>query len=188
VGTEKNSIDGRGDGGAEGVGQTTSSISQRLARNLFERRRALQLTQAQVAERLGVDVETLSRFERGKHLPSLATLERLAGVLKATVADLLSEVPVASSDEAETLALWLADLAPDDRAFARAVLKQCCDHLARKTMRRAPLRNSPPPHPPPSAAPARSGAERGSTGRRRTHRSEAGADSGGTNGGGGTGD
>lgn len=172
--TENNSIDGPADGGAS----APSSISQRLARNLFERRRALQLTQAQVAERLGVDVETLSRFERGKHLPSLATLERLASVLKATVADLLSEVPVASSDEAETLALWLADLAPDDRAFARAVLKQCCDHLARKTMRRAPppLRSGAAVA---SDAPSSSGAERASSGRRRLHRSDGGAEGGG---------
>ena len=154
------------------------SLSQRLSRHLFERRRALQLTQAQVAERLGVDVETLSRFERGKHLPSLATLERLAGVLKTTVADLLSEqAPVTSTDEAETLALWLADLAPDDRAFARAVLKQCCDHLARKTMRRDPLRAAQAGQ---AASPEAGTTERGTSSRRRVHRSDPGAGDGST--------
>jgi transcriptional regulator with XRE-family HTH domain len=52
-------------------------LSVRLSRNISARRRSLGLTQAQLAERLGVDTETLSRFERGKHLPSLSTLERL---------------------------------------------------------------------------------------------------------------
>ena len=66
-------------------------LAVRLSRNIASRRRELNLTQAQLAERLCVDTETLSRFERGKHLPSLATLERLAEQLQTTVAVLLEE-------------------------------------------------------------------------------------------------
>ena len=71
--------------------QNEDALAVRLSRNIAGRRRALDLTQAQLAERLGVDTETLSRFERGKHLPSLATLERLAEQLQTTVAVLLDE-------------------------------------------------------------------------------------------------
>ena len=71
--------------------QNDDALAVRLSRNIASRRRELNLTQAQLAERLCVDTETLSRFERGKHLPSLATLERLAAQLQTTVAILLEE-------------------------------------------------------------------------------------------------
>jgi transcriptional regulator with XRE-family HTH domain len=76
----------------------------RLSRNITARRRALALTQAQVAERLGLDTETVSRFERGKHLPSLITLERLARVLVTTVGELLAEEPIKPDDQSFIIA------------------------------------------------------------------------------------
>lgn len=106
-----------------------SELSARLGRNLAARRKSLGLTQAQVAERLGVDTETLSRFERGKHVPSLLTLERLAGVLSATCADLLEEVPKLPTSDALMVSAWLNELPETDRAFVRAMLKSWCDHL-----------------------------------------------------------
>lgn len=105
------------------------TLSIRLSRNISTRRHTLGLTQAQLAERLGVDTETLSRFERGKHLPSLATLERLAGLLLTTVGELLAERPKVADDDALAIASWLSCLCPEDRAFAQGLLKQCCEHL-----------------------------------------------------------
>lgn len=107
-----------------------SDLASRLSRNITARRHVIGLTQAQVAERLGVDTETVSRFERGKHVPSLLTLERLAAVLATTVGELLAEKPNQSDDQSLVITSWMAALRPDDQAFARALLKQCCDHLA----------------------------------------------------------
>jgi transcriptional regulator with XRE-family HTH domain len=107
----------------------TDTLAARLSRNISTRRRTLGLTQAILAERLGVDTETLSRFERGKHLPSLATLERLAGLLLTTVGELLAEQPKMADDESMVIASWLAALDPDDRVFAQGLLKQCCEYL-----------------------------------------------------------
>lgn len=101
----------------------------RLSRNIAARRRALDLTQAQLAEHLGVDTETLSRFERGKHLPSLATLERLAEQLQTTVAVLLEETTPQANDDALAMTAWLMRLDEDDRAFVRDQLKRTCDYL-----------------------------------------------------------
>lgn len=115
---------------APGDVSTSSDLSSRLSRNIAERRRALGLTQAQLAERLGVDTETLSRFERGKHLPSLLTLERLASLLMLTMGELLAEQPSVADDDAITMTAWVAALSPADRAFVRQLVKQCCDHLA----------------------------------------------------------
>lgn len=107
-----------------------TALAFRLAKNIASRRKALELTQAQLAERLGVDTETLSRFERGKHLPSLVTLERLADVLVATVGELLAEPSRAPDEDALTISAWLAGLKPADKAFAKSLLKQFCDHLS----------------------------------------------------------
>jgi transcriptional regulator with XRE-family HTH domain len=62
-----------------------------LAKNIAARRKALSLTQAQLAEALAVDTETFARFERGKHLPSLYTLERLAVLLRISASELLDD-------------------------------------------------------------------------------------------------
>lgn len=110
-------------------------LAQRLSRNISSRRRTLGLTQAALAERLGVDTETLSRFERGKHVPSLATLEKLAGLLMTTVGELLAEDQKQAEDDALVMTSWLAGLTPEDRAFARDMLKQCCDHLSSRNTR-----------------------------------------------------
>lgn len=107
----------------------TPPLPLRLSRNISTRRRTLGLTQAQLAERLGVDTETLSRFERGKHLPSLTTLERLAGLLLTTVGELLAEQQQEADDDALAVTSWLSALTPADRVFARGLLKQCCDYL-----------------------------------------------------------
>ncbi|WP_377158394.1 helix-turn-helix domain-containing protein [Roseateles sp. UC29_93] len=102
----------------------------RLGRNIASRRKALGLTQADLAERLGVDTETLSRFERGKHAPSLMTLERLAAELLATCAELLDEAPAAVTSEAHEMEALIGGLTQSDVAFIRRSLKALRDHLA----------------------------------------------------------
>ena len=104
-------------------------LSVRLSRNISARRRSLGLTQAQLAERLGVDTETLSRFERGKHLPSLSTLERLAGLLMMTVGELLAEQPKTIDDDSLAISSRLSRLCPEDREFTKELLKLCCEYL-----------------------------------------------------------
>lgn len=113
-----------------GTQKAEEAVVLRVARNIGERRRALGLTQAQLAERLGVDTETLSRFERGKHAPTLRNLIRLAGLLQTTVADLLVEDKQQPSEDATIMTAWLAVLTPEDRVFAMSMLKRSCEHLA----------------------------------------------------------
>jgi XRE family transcriptional regulator, regulator of sulfur utilization len=50
---------------------------------LAERRRELKLTQAQVADRSGVNQADVSRIERGVVVPSMGTVQRLAAALDA---------------------------------------------------------------------------------------------------------
>jgi transcriptional regulator with XRE-family HTH domain len=89
-------------------------------------------TQDRLGERLGIDAETISRFERGATVPSLPTLDRLARALKSRPADLLSEASAEPTDQAIRLSAWLEGLAERDRVFVVDQVKRFCDHLRRK--------------------------------------------------------
>jgi DNA-binding XRE family transcriptional regulator len=52
-----------------------------LARKIIRRRRAAGLTQAELAKRAGVRVETLSRLEHAKHSPNVATVDKIVRIL-----------------------------------------------------------------------------------------------------------
>lgn len=56
-----------------------------LARQLAARRRALELTQKQLAEMTGIDQAEISRIERGQANPTTATLGTLTRALKVDV-------------------------------------------------------------------------------------------------------
>lgn len=53
-----------------------------LARKIIRARAAAGLSQQGLAQRAGVRVETLCRIERGKHTPSMATMEKIDRALK----------------------------------------------------------------------------------------------------------
>jgi transcriptional regulator with XRE-family HTH domain len=65
----------------------------RLAKSIATKRRAASLTQAQLAELLAVEPDTISRMERGLAVPSLERLLDFANALNTTVNDLLGDVP-----------------------------------------------------------------------------------------------
>lgn len=108
-----------------------SELPYRLGRNLAQRRKEMGLTQAVVAELMGVETETLSRFERGKHVPSLLTLEKIAAVLQTTCADLLQEQAPEPGSSAVMLEAGLSRLKGEDREFALELFRQCCTHLSK---------------------------------------------------------
>jgi hypothetical protein len=54
----------------------------------------------------------------------------MAAVLATTVAELLAEEPNQPDDQSIVITSWMAALRPEDQAFARTLLKQCCDYLA----------------------------------------------------------
>ena len=88
-------------------------------------------TQAALAERVGVDTETISRFERGVTLPSLLTLEVISDSLRVGVGELLSESSALPNDQAAMLSAWLAPLDALNRAFVVDLMQRTCEHLRR---------------------------------------------------------
>jgi ribosome-binding protein aMBF1 (putative translation factor) len=53
-----------------------------IARDIIKERRALGLSQLQLAELAGLRQETLSRLESGKHSPTVRTVEKIDRALK----------------------------------------------------------------------------------------------------------
>ena len=111
----------------------SARLAKRLGGNLSARRKQLGWTQERVAERVSVDAETVSRIERGAHLPSLPTLDRLAVALFCSVGDLLSKEGPEVASDAVTFCAWISELGPDDRAFIMSVVRNCCDHLGARS-------------------------------------------------------
>ena len=56
---------------------SVEAVRVSLARKLIRRRRAVGLTQMELAKRAGIRPETLSRVERGEHSPSVTTVEKI---------------------------------------------------------------------------------------------------------------
>lgn len=68
-------------------------------------RRSVGLTQKQLAEELGVESITVSRWERGVTTPSLSRLRRIAELTETTVSDLVHAPDVGSAQAVELAAL-----------------------------------------------------------------------------------
>lgn len=111
----------------------SARLAKRLGAKIAERRKHLEWTRDQLAERVSVDAETISRFERGTNLPSLPTLDHLATALQVDVGELLSKLPSTSDGDALKVSAWIEGLSEKDRSFVIMLVRQCCEHLRQKS-------------------------------------------------------
>ncbi len=65
-----------------------AQLARKLGHRVAERRRLAGLTQAELADRVGVAMETISRMERGSALPGLSRIEAIARALNTDLTDL----------------------------------------------------------------------------------------------------
>jgi DNA-binding XRE family transcriptional regulator len=73
---------------------STTDLASTIAKNLRIARSRLGLTQEQIAERSGIATEFYGRLERGKSLPSIPTLLRIAHGMETTPSCLLEGVAI----------------------------------------------------------------------------------------------
>ncbi len=109
--------------------ESEKKLREQLGRALRKARLARALTQADVAESVETDPETISRFERGATLPSLARLVDLAGALDVTVASLLGGASPRVVDEIDTIQHTVAALSAKDRQRAILLIRAVVDVL-----------------------------------------------------------
>lgn len=107
-------------------------LAERLGHNIMRFRKALGLTQDQLAHQLDVEPETISRFERGATMPSLATLARIAKVLRATIAELLDEKSPPAHSNTEKLSALLEPLSKQDQKFVLSMCAQLSAHCIKR--------------------------------------------------------
>ena len=62
---------------------------QYTASKLAEARRAKDMTQMELAERLGISFQAVSSWERGNTMPDIAKLPEIADILEVSVDELL---------------------------------------------------------------------------------------------------
>lgn len=91
------------------------------------RRKAKGLTQAQVAEIMGVEKETISRMENGVISPTLPRLQQIAEILECSPSDLFRTGPVKAADHAQSIGEMIQDLPQNERmlvvSFVSEVVK-----------------------------------------------------------------
>ncbi len=105
------------------------SLNARIGANIVRFRDGLGWSQEFLAERMGINPETISRYERGLNLPSLKTLEQMAHVLNKSISEIVSEgAPIATNDLKALSALFV-DLSDQERTFLLDQLKHSANFI-----------------------------------------------------------
>ncbi|MCH5277401.1 MAG: helix-turn-helix transcriptional regulator [Desulfovibrionaceae bacterium] len=93
----------------------TLPFTTEVAGNIALRRKKAGLTQAQVAEKISVEKETVSRLESGKISLTVDRLQQLALIFGCSLTDLLNAPDASIEQQAKTLADMLRPLSVEER-------------------------------------------------------------------------
>ena len=91
------------------------SIARIAAENVAQKRKACGLTQSQVAERLGVEKESVSRMESGKITLTLDRLQQFAGIFGCSVSELLCDASPEAMEQTQVIAEMMSPLSSEER-------------------------------------------------------------------------
>lgn len=105
------------------------TIGSRLGHNISQARIHAMLTQEQVAERLGIGNEAISRIERGVVIPTIPRLFELADLFNCRIETLLNDASDRIQDQSEVLTDLLDQLDPADRKLVLDVIRQLVKRL-----------------------------------------------------------
>ncbi|WP_232411203.1 MULTISPECIES: helix-turn-helix domain-containing protein [unclassified Methylophilus] len=100
-----------------------SNLANKIGRLIAERRSKAGLTQEEVAEKLGIGFEAVSRIERAKSIPTVLRLFELADIFSCGVDELLIEASNRPIDQASEIAKMLSELTIDDRQMILETVK-----------------------------------------------------------------
>ena len=94
----------------------------KIGKFIAERRKACNLTQAQLAEQLNITDRAVSKWERGKSLPDSSIMLELCSLLQITVNDLLSGEVVAMGNRNEELEKTLLEMVKQKEESDKSLL------------------------------------------------------------------
>ena len=104
-------------------------LALQMGRAIAVRRQQRGFTQAELAEIIEVEQETISRFERGATLPPLGRLADIADALSCPLEDLLRSGSPRLEDTAQGIAQTLEGLTESDRRLVSDIVDQICARL-----------------------------------------------------------
>jgi transcriptional regulator with XRE-family HTH domain len=109
------------------VDQTPLAMS--VGKAIANRRVLANLTQEQVAEKLGIGQEAISRMERGVASPTVTRLAELADIYKCDLSQLLTEASDREDDQAKIISAIIGRLPSNDRLLLIEWLKVFADRF-----------------------------------------------------------
>jgi len=109
----------------------TQLLSAIVGHNIRVRRTQLGLTQNELARALGIEVETVSRYERGLVAPSFPQLGKLCDVLGIPAWTLFSDGSSVPDAHGYTVDDLLSELSVRDREFVIAFVRLYVKHHKR---------------------------------------------------------
>ena len=117
--------------GFVGPDQPSTVVSRELVERIRRRREELDMTQEEVARRMGMNTFTYGNYERGRVLFGEEHLRLLSEILDAPVSWMFGEMPEDDFADDEAAA-WYNGIAPTLRPAARAMLKTLYEQSARE--------------------------------------------------------
>ena len=109
------------------------ALAKAIGRVVAKRRTEKGMTQEDVAERLGVGYEAVSRIERGAIMPTIGKLVQLAGVFSCPIEELLVESSNRATDQGAVLSKMIEGLSETDRAFMLEIIEKMANKLKEKS-------------------------------------------------------
>lgn len=104
-----------------GTGQNSDpglkKFIEKVGLNLMVHRRRLDLSQQEVAERIGIEPESVSRMENGVISPTLTRLRQFASLYQCSLESIIGEASDLPSDLNKRLSAELEELPESDRVF-----------------------------------------------------------------------
>lgn len=108
----------------------STDLATRIGKNISALRKSRKVTQAALAEAVGIDTVSLSRIETGKSNTSLLTLDSIAHELKAPLTTLLNGISGKNAALAEDIASTIEPLSEADRLFLLEQMKTWAARLS----------------------------------------------------------
>ncbi|WCE09015.1 helix-turn-helix transcriptional regulator [Pseudomonas sp. JBR1] len=110
-------------------GRDQKALAVSIGRAIATRRTRSGLTQDQVAERLGIGNEAISRIERGVVIPNIARLYDFASIFQCEAAELPSEASPRSDDQARQISRLLDGLTEAERQPMLGLVQELGERL-----------------------------------------------------------
>ncbi|MDR2880783.1 MAG: helix-turn-helix domain-containing protein [Azoarcus sp.] len=105
-------------------------LAKLVGRTIARRRLRGRLTQEEVAERLQIGSEAVSRIERGVVIPNVAHLLEFASAFGCEAAELLTEASSRPSDQAAHISRLLTSMSDSDRQLVMEILERLSERLS----------------------------------------------------------